>query len=347
MIKTLLLLALIVACAPLASFGAPAPAPKETRPPGLTSGALANRSFLVSTSEGAGLARYFGNGSLDGSQTATRAIIIVHGVLRNADTYFATGELTLHAAHADDTLLIAPQFVEAGDLKGHDVPATTLRWSDDWAGGAPAIAPAPISTYSVFDAMLDRLADRTHFPKLSSIVVVGHSAGGQIVQRYAVVGNGPSLIANSGVRVHLIVSNPSSYLYFGEERPYAHRGCADFDQWRYGFVGAPPYVDAAAAAYERRYIARDVTYLLGTADTNPREWDLDTSCAGESQGPYRFARGKAYAAYLKRRHPAGTAQDYAFVPGVGHDNRMMFTSACGIAVIFDRPRSACSVAQKI
>jgi pimeloyl-ACP methyl ester carboxylesterase len=347
MIKTLLLLALIVACAPLASFGAPAPAPKETRPPGLTSGALANRSFLVSTSEGAGLARYFGNGSLDGSQTATRAIIIVHGVLRNADTYFATGELTLHAAHADDTLLIAPQFVEAGDLKGHDVPATTLRWSDDWAGGAPAIAPAPISTYSVFDAMLDRLADRTHFPKLSSIVVVGHSAGGQIVQRYAVVGNGPSLIANSGVRVHLIVSNPSSYLYFGEERPYAHRGCADFDQWRYGFVGAPPYVDAAAAAYERRYIARDVTYLLGTADTNPREWDLDTSCAGEAQGPYRFARGKAYAAYLKRRHPAGTAQDYAFVPGVGHDNRMMFTSACGIAVIFDRPRSACSVAQKI
>ena len=326
---------------------AAAPVPKETEPPGLTSGQLANRSFLVSTPQGSGLARYFGNGSLDGSPTAKRAIIIVHGVLRNADTYFATGELVLKSAHATDTLLIAPQFVEAGDLKGHDVPAATLRWSDDWAGGSPALAPAPISTYSVFDAMLERLADRKRFPSLTSIVVVGHSAGGQIVQRYAVVGNGPSLVANGGVHVHLIVANPSSYLYFGDQRPYSKNGCAGFEHWRYGFVGVPPYVDLTPAAYEQRFVARDVTYLLGTVDTNPREWDLDTSCAAEAQGPYRFARGKSYAAYLKGRHPQGTAQDIAFVPGVGHDNQKMFTSACGVAVIFDRPRSGCSFTQKI
>lgn len=346
--RVFVLCVLVALLAPLASAAAKtAPTPKETEPPGLSSGQLANRTFLVETSKGSGFARYFGTGSLDGSPSATRAIIIVHGVLRNADTYFATGELMLKAADARDTLLVAPQFVEASDLKGHDVPASTLRWSDDWAGGAPALAPAPISTYSVFDAMLARLADRKRFPRLASIVVIGHSAGGQIVQRYAVVGVGPSLAARSGTHVHLIVSNPSSYLYFGTWRPDPQPHCADVNHWRYGFVGVPPYVNGTPAAYEERYVARDVTYLLGTADANPREWDLDTSCAGESEGPYRFARGKAYVAYLKQRHPSGTAQDYAFVSGVGHDNRLMFTSKCGIAVVFDRPRSGCSVAEKI
>lgn len=347
MTKMLAICALLTSLASVSSAATATPTPKETEPPGLTSGQLANRSFLVTTQRGSGLARYFGNGSLDGSPTARRAIIIVHGVLRNADTYFATGELVLKAAHATDTLLIAPQFVEADDLKGRDVPPSTLRWSDDWAGGSPALAPAPISTYSVFDAMLERLADRKRFPNLTSIVVVGHSAGGQIVQRYAVVGDGPNLVAKSGVNVHLIVANPSSYLYFGDERPYPKKSCTDFDHWRYGFVGAPPYVDRTSVEYEQRYVTRDVTYLLGTADTNPREWDLDTSCAAEAQGPYRFARGKAYAAYIKERHPHGTSQDIAFVPGVGHDNRKMFTSACGIAVIFDRQKSVCSLAQRI
>src|SRR5215469_1973806 len=104
-IRCLIVCALVASSSLIASAAAAVPAPKETRPPGLTSGKLANRSFLVSTSQGSGFARYFGNGSLDGSATATRAIIIVHGVLRNADTYFATGELILKAAYATRTLL--------------------------------------------------------------------------------------------------------------------------------------------------------------------------------------------------------------------------------------------------
>ena len=86
---------------------------------------------------------------------------------------------------------------------------------------------------------------------------------------------------------------------------------------------------------------RHVTYLLGTADTNPNEDDLDRSCAGEAQGPYRFARGENYIVYVHRRHPEGTAQNYAFVTGVPHDNRRMFDSHCGIGLTFDRSLAAC------
>lgn len=293
------------------------------------------------------MALYFGNGSLESGPDVSRAIIVVHGILRNADYYYETGKLVLAKARATKTLLVAPQFIESADLVGHRNSELMLRWSSEWPGGATAVRPAPISTYSVFDAMLLRLADHARFPRLRSIVVIGHSAGGQIVQRYAAVGRGPALVASSGVTVHLVVANPSSYLYFDDRRPYPHPRCPDFNHWRYGFVGVPPYVRGAPGQVEKQYVSRDVTYLLGSADTNPHEWDLDKSCAGAAQGPYRFARGKAYIEYIRRRHPGGTAQDFAFVRGVGHDNRLMFTSSCGLAVIFDRKRSSCLASGRI
>jgi hypothetical protein len=123
--------------------------------------------------------------------------------------------------------------------------------------------------------------------------------------------------------------------------------CADVDQWRYGLSGAPRYVVGTDAELEARYVGRRVTYLMGTADTNPKEEDLDRSCGGEAQGPYRFARAKYYIAYLGRRHPGGTSQDYAFVRGVPHDNRRIFTSACGVAVLFGGRRTSCAASGAI
>ncbi|MDQ6929876.1 MAG: alpha/beta hydrolase [Candidatus Eremiobacteraeota bacterium] len=315
--------------------------PAETPQPE-NSGKLADRHFTVSTPRGTGAALYFGSGSLDGNSSTVRAIVIVHGILRDADYYYDTGTRAIANARASNTLLIAPQFIEAGDLKGN-IQRETLRWNDDWPGGSDAAAPAPISTYDVFDAMIERLADRSRFPHLQEIVLVGHSAGGQIVQRYAAVGKAPQLGGLArGPRVHLIVSNPSSYFYFDDTRPLPHPNCVDFSRWRYGLAGAPPYVRGDAAQLEARYVIRHVTYLLGTGDVNPQENDLDRSCAAEAQGAFRFVRGKNFIAYLKSRHPHGTAQDYAFVRGVGHDNRRMFNSACGIGAIFRRSESSCA-----
>jgi pimeloyl-ACP methyl ester carboxylesterase len=316
--------------------------PVTTTPQPNNSGALADRQFLVRTAVGSGYARYFGTSSLDGDASVTRAVIIVHGVLRDADYYYDTGVIAANAARAlSETLVIAPQFVEKSDLAGHSVSPQTLYWSGQWPGGSDAIAPAPISTYDVFDAMIARLSDARRFPKLREIVVVGHSAGGQIVQRYAVVAKAPQL-DNGPIPVRLIVSNPSSYFYFTDWRPYPQRNCSDFNEWRYGLRGAPRYVSGSAADLEARYVKRAVVYLMGTADVNPNEEDLDRSCGGEAQGPYRFSRAKYYIEYLGRRHPAGTAQRYAFVEGVPHDNRRMFTSACGLAVIFGGNTTSCA-----
>jgi pimeloyl-ACP methyl ester carboxylesterase len=321
--------------------------PVTTTPQPDNSGTLADREFLVRTALGSGYARYFGTSSLDGDASVTRAVIVVHGVLRDADYYYDTGVIAANAAHVlSDTLVIAPQFVEKSDLAGHSVSPQTLYWSSKWPGGSDAIAPAPISTYDVFDAMIARLSDAGRFPKLREIVVVGHSAGGQIVQRYAVVAKAPQ-IDSGPIPVRLIVSNPSSYFYFTDWRPYPQSNCSDFNEWRYGLRGAPRYVAGTSADLEARYVKRQVVYLMGTADVNPKEDDLDQSCGGEAQGPYRFARAKYFIGYLGRRHPEGTTQRYAFVEGVPHDNRRMFTSACGLAVIFGGDTGSCAAVGKV
>jgi pimeloyl-ACP methyl ester carboxylesterase len=333
------LLALALATAVAAPIATETPQPDN-------SGRLAPQQFVVTTAQGSGTARYFGSSSLDGDASATRAIIVVHGVLRDADYYYDTAVEAVADEGAANVLVIAPQFVEAADLQGKNVPADTLRWDSKWPGGSPATSPAPISSYAVFDAIIERLSDRTLFPSMREIVLVGHSAGGQIVQRYAVVGKAPQLDGGA-TPVHLIVANPSSYYYFGDYRPVPQANCPDFNRWRYGLSGAPPYVTGTDMQLEAQYAARHVTYLLGTADVNPKEDDLDRTCGGEAQGPFRFARGKNYIAYMKSRHPGGTAQDYAFVPGVPHDNRRMFRSSCGRAVIFGGSLSGCAEHGKV
>jgi pimeloyl-ACP methyl ester carboxylesterase len=313
--------------------------------------AVGDKQFLVTTPEGSGTLRYFGTGSLDGNAQATRALIVIHGLLRNADEYERTGEAVLAAAKAAgaDTLVITPQFLAQIDVSAHGLPPGTLRWTPQtWNDGYPAAGPAPLSAYSALDAILLRLADRARFPALREIVVAGHSAGGQMVQRYAVVGRAPDAVTSGPVAVRFVVANPSSSLYFDAERPHGDgfapfdaAACPNYNHWKYGVEDPPPYVTGSWAELEERYVTRNVTYLLGLLDTDPNHPVLDKSCSGEAEGPYRLARGEAYARSLKRRHPSGSAQFLAEVAGVDHDARGMFASPCGLAVLFAEPRTSC------
>ena len=278
----------------------------------------------------------------------TRAVITIHGVLRNADVYKKSAEQALAASGLDpaSVLLIEPQFLDAADAKAHDLPAETLRWSHTgWEGGEAALAPAPVSSYAALDAILAKLADRRLFPALTQVVVAGHSGGGQVVQRYAVATQGEAVLQQQGVKLRYVVANPSSYAYFSAERPagdgfapFDGASCPEFDQWKYGMAARPPYLAAPTPAQlEASYAARQVIYLLGTADTDPNHPALDKSCMAEAEGPYRYARGLAYFRYLQGRHKTGLAHRVLQVPGVGHDGEKMLTSACGLAALYDRP----------
>ncbi|MGH7715463.1 MAG: alpha/beta hydrolase, partial [Vulcanimicrobiaceae bacterium] len=301
----------------------PAGAQKEDDPHYKPVKHVGDREFLVQAPEGSGIVHYFATGSLEGSTTTVRALINISGLLRNSDEYEKTGEEAIAAAGASaNTILITPQFLAQVDVTGHSLPATTIRWKvQTWLDGLPALGPAPISAFSVLDAIAKRLADRSRFPALHEIVFMGHSAGGQLIQRYAVVGKAPDELAASGLTIRFVVANPSSYLYFDSFRPEPSIAatCAGFNNWKYGMDNVPPYITLGAAALEARYVKRRVTYMLGMLDTDPNHPVLDKSCKGEAEGPYRLARGLSYAQYLRTRHPSGTNHDVAEVPGVDHD----------------------------
>ncbi len=311
---------------------------------------IAANIIPVSGSRGRGLLPFYANRGLDSvNADVSRAVIVVHGRLRNAGTYFQSALAALEASGSERsrTLLIAPQFLADTDSRGRALAADILRWDiHGWQSGEDALMPAPVSSFEAIDSILERLSNRTLFPALRTVVIVGHSAGGQVVQRYAILGRGEADLMQRDTHLRYVVANSSSYSYFDALRPdgeghfvaFPAASCPGFNKWRYGMEGLPRYAsENAPGAVEQHYIERDVVYLLGTEDTDPNHTALDKTCMAEAEGPARLARGEAYFAYLRARHPRDLMHRLVHVPGVGHNGDRMLTSECGMAVIFDRP----------
>lgn len=276
-----------------------------------------------------------------------RALIVVHGNDGNAEGYFKTALAASAAAkQGDGTLILAPHFVEQAQKTAP--PAGSLAWDrgDDWRAGdlSSAAATPRVSSFTVMDRLLTTLADRTRFPNLQNIVIAGHSAGGQYVQRYALL---RAAAAAGPIAVRFVVANPSSYLYLDARRPDpsapgAFRlptasACA-VNRYKYGLERGNGAVAAAVAALgvsglAERYRQQAVTYLLGERDNDPNHRLLDKGCAAMAQGPTRLARGLAYQRHLDSYY-APHAQRFETVPGASHNAARMFGSPAGLAALF-------------
>jgi pimeloyl-ACP methyl ester carboxylesterase len=276
-----------------------------------------------------------------------RVIIVVHGYGRNAADY-ARNMTAL--APAADTLVVAPQFLAPEDVAAHHLSDDVLRWQhDEWSGGSLSDGAIAVSSFRALDAVVAKAGDRAIFPNVLQIVVAGFSAGGQVVQRYAIVSGAELTLMRAGIRERYVVGSPSSYTYFTDERPrtdgtfgpFADAAtCPSYNRWKYGLAGdMPPYVAAVAAlgvgGLERRYAGRDIVYLGGANDTDPNHRLLDKSCAGEAQGPNRLARLQFFFAKMKQRGGNVFKQRMAVVADAAHNEAKVFGSPCGRAALFD------------
>lgn len=283
----------------------------------------------------------------------TRAVILIHGwPRRDIDT---APYVKQHAgALAEHTIFVTPQFLIEADVEQHRLPAVTLRWSHSgWRNGANAQGPVAISSFAVMDTIFARLSDRAMFPHLKDIVLAGHSAGAQFVQRYAVVGRGEEATTAAGIHIRYVVANPATYLYFDDLRPQSDgsfaaadlNSCPGASAWNMGLASVlPPYVvqPVSAEALKSAYLKRDVIYLLGTADNDPKADALGTSCAAELQGATRYARGKAYYRYITAASEGQTPATHRKmeISGVSHHSFPLYTSSCGFTALFDQPGCA-------
>lgn len=314
---------------------------------------------------------YCRNHALGTPSTAySRAVIVIHGCERNAIDYFNDiNGIVGEERELDDTIIIAPQFVmkygSTDDIASAGLGSDILYWGSGWSTGYNSKnSSATISSFAVVDQIAERLKD--NFSNMRQIVVVGHSAGGQFVNRYAAGSKIPEdVLYPAGVDIRYIVANPSSYLYLNEERwdqndtnqykfwipdsNYLTDFCSDYDNntnydsYKYGlknikyssctYMRDVDPVDPGGAIVSQ-YQQREVIYLLGDKDTGSAS--LDTGCRAMLQGEHRYERGTVYYEYLQYYYGSSIrlVQRKSVVQGVDHNHTKMFRSDEGRKYIF-------------
>lgn len=295
-----------------------------------------------------GIVPAYANANLTASvMSVQRAILVLHDANRDAEFQAQTVLSAVAAAGGDvrasTTLVVAPWFILPNTTLPSTFPTQSLlSWTDaGYMSGYNATAGGAVSSFRAIDQMLARFADKKAFPALRSVFVIGHSAGGQTTQRYAVAGRMPRQWQSTDPNLIFAIANPSTYAYFTANRPKVAGGfgpfnannCADFDQWKYGLGDMPVYFsDVTTTSLAQEYLVRDVTYVLGTADNDPASDSMDKSCCAQAQGNTRLVRGRAYVDYLKT---LSLPDKHALceVAGVGHDTAAMLNSNCLLSIL--------------
>lgn len=256
------------------------------------------------------------------------------------------------AGVSDSALVVAPRFLKVGVTEVRD-PALVFWEVDPFWGSSKAVTDLGtralrLSAHEVLDLLLRYLTATDRFPNLNTIVVVGHSAGGQMVQRYAMTS---VFDPPDGVTLRFVPMNPSSYAYLDPRRfdggvfrvppPDVVRACPRYDAWGYGLsdlyaVHRKRNLDAAAL--RSRYAGQSVTVLAGTADTR-RGRGLSDTCAANLQGDHRLDRARTFQRHVLELLGtiAGERHLLVEVPGVGHSGRAMLQSEVARRVVFGEP----------
>ncbi|MBI4893557.1 MAG: alpha/beta hydrolase [Acidobacteria bacterium] len=285
------------------------------------------------------------------SPAIERAYIMVHGTSRNAEDYYRWTRASAEAAgKLDTTVVIAPHFkARTAAGRGDEVEPGEWYWTNDaWKAGEAALNGKAFS-FDVADRILECLNDPARFPALKEVVVAGHSAGGQYVQRYAAANK---MEPKMRVPVRYVVANPSSYVYMSEVRMrqggtcnergdcsgtfikyWDANNCTTYNDYRYGLEKLTGYAAQASAEQIReQFTRRKVTYLVGELDTRTDDPNLDKSCPANAQGAYRRERGAIFWNYMKSQ--LGAAHEFGIAPGCGHSAVCVFAGPAGVKAVF-------------
>lgn len=295
------------------------------------------------------------------NEAITRALIVVHGAGRDADNYFRNALAAAFLAGAlEDTVVVVPRMASAA-ANCHDVLAPNeISWNcGSWRSGGPAVSNPDVTSFDFLDEVLRKVSRKEIFPNLKQMVVTGHSAGGQVLNRYEMANQVHDKL---GVPVTYIVANPSSYAWPDSTRPtnaaysvQAHapgyvpaltanapafrsfgaaKDCTTFDQWPYGLKNRTGYAAKQTDDQLKAQLSsRPTIYLLGELDVFPLG-GFDGSCPAMAQGPTRLARGEAFGKFVNEK--LGAHHVVKIVPECGHNARCMFTSEEALPLLFPK-----------
>ena len=272
---------------------------------------------------------YFSNFLLDQENSAVeQAVIVVHGSERNANTYFGSMEIVANlTGNQSKTMIIAPHF----KLSTDSLADKELTWTDEgWLSGDASLVNVKYSSFDVIDTFISKLANKNIFPNLKKITVTGHSAGGQLTQRYALGTSLPNILID--INFHFVSLNPGSYVYLSPNRKFLDEEKCAFNDYKYGLDNLNEYMSRNPKEIMiSNYLQRHVTYLVGELDNNPQ--DIDQTCPARYQGQTRLIRAQAFYELLNAEF---SSQDHKLfvIPNVAHTQYGMYHSEIGINIIW-------------
>ena len=246
--------------------------------------------------------------------SVTTGLIVLHGLQREAEGYLCAMHAGVRKRLVTDEAVSQVLLVSPNVYLPEDSPAPDeLYWDNglwDRGDGSSADAKASLSLFRVLDEMVEAMMDKDSYPKLTRVVLIGHSAGGQSIQRLALTS---TLVPRPGVTISYFVANPGSVAYLAPVRPnlidrgsacdatklLSHTwsfsvpvpidGCdvdSSYNDWPNGLEArenTPPYIAARPVGEMRRaFLERDVTYLSSSEDLCPCIESFDgTNCTSE------------------------------------------------------------------
>lgn len=225
---------------------------------------------------------------------------------------------------------------------GKQSNTSALVWQGSgWISGQPNQYPLKsvnTSSFDCLDQILQYFDNKSLYPNLNQIVVAGHSAGGQTINRYAAVGKSLAL----KTPVTYWIGNPNSLLWLDSSRPFDTSTCPSYDDWRSGLSN---YVSSGMqyntllvtqgnAAVATNFLAKNKAYARGTQDLG----DDSSDCAPYSQGSNRNERFFEFINKWPATCPSPNSTtghcDTIDLINAGHDDGAMFGSAAGLARLF-------------
>ena len=282
-----------------------------------------------------------------------RLIFSIHSFDRPSAMYYQRMEQAaeLHG-HEEQTMIISPFFPSEEHLSIYHLDETHAYWGGGWPAGSVSSSsdehprPFVISSYAFLDQMVLDILQNIHLPNLQKIIFIGHSAGGQLVNRYAA----GSKVDIQSPPIQYMVANPSSYVYlsskrwnqdaaytFSEPDQATIDTCSEYNEWRYGLDDLYSYMSSTGMQTLREnYHKRSVVVLIGGEDNDPDDSSLATGCAAMLQGSQRLERSYVYARHLEDEF-GQNPHAFALLEGVGHSSRQVFLSQCGQLFLFDVP----------
>jgi len=219
-------------------------------------------------------------------------LVILHGMNRNADAY-RDNAITL--GDRFKALVIAPEFTLAqfpieAYQRGGITRDGKVQPKEDWTFQYLADV---VKTVQAGEGR----ADLPYY-------LIGHSAGGQILNRLA------AFLPGDAKRI--VAANPGTLIFPTRDAPF-----------QFGFGNLPD--ELSDDAWLKNYLAAPLTLYLGTADTGKE--NLDVSAQAMKQGATRIERGRACfirgkALAEERGWPFGWRLVEA--EGIGHSSANIF-----------------------